>query len=239
MERQDYKEKIKRLLALSESGNEHEAKSALLKAKELMAKHKISEADLENIKNKRVKKVATRFTCSKRREPWMINLSVVIGQNFCCQAFRTHRWNEQTNTICFVGLEDDIDACIAIYDYAVCCVRDGIKKIKKETEGCSREYRKRLCDGYGFGFSFGVEKAFEQQKEKDETGLALVMVIPAEVADATKNFGNQDFKGAAHEQMSRRAYREGYEDGEKFDPSTKLTEKEKEEKLSLGGVVNG
>lgn len=239
MEQHDYKDKIKRLLALSESSNEHEAKSALLKAKELMAKHKISEVDLENIKNKKVKKVATRFTCSKRREAWMINLSAVIGQNFCCQAVRLHRWNEQTNTICFVGLEDDIDACIAVYDYAVCCARDGIKKIKKETEGYSREYRKRLCDGYGFGFSSGVERAFERQKENDETGWALVMVIPAEVAEATKDLGHHDFKGAAQEQMSRRAYCEGYEDGEKFDPSTKLTEEEKEETLSLGGVVNG
>lgn len=41
MAEQDYREKIKKLLALSESSNEHEAKSALLKAKKLMAEHKI------------------------------------------------------------------------------------------------------------------------------------------------------------------------------------------------------
>lgn len=40
----DYREKIKKLLALAESPNEHEAKAALLKAKELMAEHKLSEA---------------------------------------------------------------------------------------------------------------------------------------------------------------------------------------------------
>lgn len=211
---------------------------ALLKAKELMAKHKISEADLENIKNKKVKKIATRFTCSKRREPWMINLSAVIGQNFCCQAFRTHRWNEQTNTICFIGLEDDVDACVVIFDYAVRCTRDGIEKIKKATVGHSREYRKRLCDGYGFGFSSGVEAAFEQQKQKDETGWGLVMVIPTEVAEATKDFGHKDFRGAAQEQMSKSAYLDGYSDGEKFDPSTKLSEDDEEEKLALGGAVN-
>ena len=32
---ENYKEKIKKLLALSESSNEHEAKAALLKAKQL------------------------------------------------------------------------------------------------------------------------------------------------------------------------------------------------------------
>lgn len=38
----DYKEKIKKLLALSESSNEHEAKAALLKARELMAEHNLN-----------------------------------------------------------------------------------------------------------------------------------------------------------------------------------------------------
>lgn len=35
MAEQDYKEKIRKLLALAESPNEHEAKAALLKAKQL------------------------------------------------------------------------------------------------------------------------------------------------------------------------------------------------------------
>jgi hypothetical protein len=234
MAEKDYREKIKKLLALSESGNENEARSALLKAKELMARHKISEDDLENIKNKKVKTLVTRFTCSKRREPWMVDLSAVIGENFCCQAFRHREWNKQTNVIGFIGFEDDVDACVAIYDYAISCVRDGISKIKKEWQGYSREYRKKLCDGYGFGFSSGVATAFEKQKETDETGWALVMVIPQEVKEMTKNFGSKDFKGAAQENASRSAYLDGYSDGEKFDPSTKLAGDEKEENLALG-----
>ena len=44
----DYKEKIKKLLALAESPNEHEAKAALLKARQLMAEHKIAEAELKD-----------------------------------------------------------------------------------------------------------------------------------------------------------------------------------------------
>ena len=38
----DYKDKIKKLLALAESNNEHEAKAALLKAKELRLRKLIS-----------------------------------------------------------------------------------------------------------------------------------------------------------------------------------------------------
>ena len=39
----DYKDKIKKLLALAESPNEHEAKAALLKARQLMAEHRSEE----------------------------------------------------------------------------------------------------------------------------------------------------------------------------------------------------
>ena len=40
----DYKDKIRKLLALAQSPVEAEAKAALLKARELMAKHKLTEA---------------------------------------------------------------------------------------------------------------------------------------------------------------------------------------------------
>lgn len=38
---------------------------------------------------------------------------------------------------------------------------------------CTREYRKRLCDGYGFGYTQGIKEAFEQQREHDETGWGV------------------------------------------------------------------
>ncbi len=45
---EDYKTKIKKLLALSESPNEHEARAVLLKARQLMAEHKLAETELED-----------------------------------------------------------------------------------------------------------------------------------------------------------------------------------------------
>lgn len=80
MTEQNYREKIKKLLALSESSNEHEAKSALLKAKKLMAEHKIAEVDLEDIGKKKVVRITTEFDCSKRREAWMISLGAIIAE---------------------------------------------------------------------------------------------------------------------------------------------------------------
>ena len=50
----DIEKKIRKLLALSESPNEFEAQAALLKARQLMAEYKLTEAELHE-GNKKVK----------------------------------------------------------------------------------------------------------------------------------------------------------------------------------------
>lgn len=84
----DYKDKIRKLLALAESPNEHEAKAALLKARELMAEHKLTEVGLKDVEKQPVENILTDITCSKRRNPWVIRLSVVIGENYCCKSYK-------------------------------------------------------------------------------------------------------------------------------------------------------
>lgn len=127
----DYKDKIKKLLALAESPNEHEAKAALLKARQLMAEHKIAEAELKDVEKQEVREVWTDITCSKRRNPWVVHLSAVIGENYCCKGCRKHRPGEQTQYIGFIGLEDDVEVCLAIFKYAVDCILAEIGRIKK------------------------------------------------------------------------------------------------------------
>ena len=77
----NYKVKIKKLLALAESPVEAESRAALLKARELMARHKLSERDLKDEGGQEVKDVELEITCSKRRDPWIVNLSGVIAEN--------------------------------------------------------------------------------------------------------------------------------------------------------------
>lgn len=240
----DHKEKIRKLLALAESDNENEARAALLKAKELMAEHKLTEAELKDVKSKKVKKVVTEVTCSKRREPWILDLSSVIGKNYCCQAYQVKKYDKQTMKVGFVGLEDDIDICLAIFDYALDCVRAEHKRMKKKYSPQNgywseeaRKWVKRELDGYGFGFAHGVRKAFDQQKrekqQNGEEGWGLVMVMPTEVKEACKDFEEKDLRGKAEREASGSAYRDGYEDGKQFDPGTKLENGSKEGCLCL------
>lgn len=119
----DYKDKIRKLLALAKSPEPEEAKLALLKARKLMAEHKLSERDLEE-RNTTVIKRAISETFSKKANSWMDPLSIIIGENYCCSAFRckisakTTVWH-----VGFIGLEGDFEICVKIFRYAVRCVK--------------------------------------------------------------------------------------------------------------------
>lgn len=221
----DYKEKIRKLLSLAQSPNEHEAKAALLKARELMAEHKLTEAELADVEKQAVKDIRVDITCSKRRNPWIVNLSAVIGENYCCKAYRSRRRGEQTNTIGFIGLEDDVEICVAIFKYAVDCVLSEVKKIKRENTCYYSSYVKKLCDSYGYGFCAGVKEAFQkQQEENEEQGWGLVLVMPKEVEEASRHLGHEVFKARAQEDISGNAYARGYYTGKEFDPTKRLAE---------------
>lgn len=219
----DYKEKIKKLLALAQSPNEHEAKAALLKARELMAEHKLSELDVQKQAVKDI--IVEGIQASTRYNPWLVNLSGIIGQNYCCKAYRQRNFGKQLNMIGFVGLEDDVEICVQVFRYAVDCVMSKLKEIKKENDVYSAKYRKQLCDSYGYGFLLGVAKAFEkQQEEKAEQGWGLVMVMPQEVEEYTQDFRKETFDKKIEERIKGDGFLQGYRDGQKFNPTKRIQE---------------
>lgn len=146
------------------------------------------------MEKQQVKDIRTDITCSKRRNPWIVNLSAVIGENYCCKGYRNHGYGEQTQYIGFVGLEDDVEICVAIFKYAVDCILSEIKRIKKENACYYSGYVKKLCDSYGFGFVNGISAAFAAQQKENESGWGLVLVMPKEVEEATQHFGKEQFR---------------------------------------------
>lgn len=219
----DYKDKIKKLLALAESPNENEAREALLKARQLMAEHKLTEAELKDGEKQSVKDIRTDITCSKRRNPWVVMLSEVIGRNYCCQSYISHLYGEQTQKIGFIGLEEDVELCVFIFKYAVDCVLSEIKRIKKENECYTSNYVKRLCDSYGYGFAIGVYEAFDKQQSENENEWGLVLVMPKEVQEASQKLKIVDFNSQAEKNISGSAYAKGYKQGTEFDPTKRLS----------------
>ena len=75
----DYKDKIRKLLALAKSPEPEEAKLALLKARKLMAEHKLTERDLDEHDTTVIQQEIDE-TFSKKANSWMAPLSSIIGE---------------------------------------------------------------------------------------------------------------------------------------------------------------
>ena len=220
----DYREKIKKLLALAESNNEHEARAALLKAKELMAEYKIEEVDLIDAKNKKVKRVTTQFEYTKRGEWWIGSLAEIIAENYCCRSAGNCFKGAQKRRVIFIGLEDDVDICAKIFEYAVdtarSCGKSYLKKLCKRGNYTFAE-KNKIKNSYAYGFTKGVKDAFIEQKSMNETGWGLVMVVPKEVNDACMNFRVDRYVGKRSIYSDVRDF--GREEGRKFNPTKRLS----------------
>lgn len=218
----DIKDKIAKLLALAESDNENEAKQALLRARELMAKHKMRPEECQKAENVKVMRATLDINCTAMTNPWATALACCIAENYCCRAYRLHKQGGKTNTIGLVGLEEDFEICKSVLLYAYDCVMSYCKhQISRNPWEPAGTYRKK-CNAYGYGFVYGLDKAFEEQKEKNQE-WGLVLVVPKAVDDSMQDMGKKSSFGRDGTDLDTVAYRaQGYNDGKAFDPKHRV-----------------
>lgn len=219
----DVKEKITMLLNLaSNNPSENEARAALLKARELMAKHKLRPEECQKTDTVKVIRELLNVSCTAMTNPWACALSAVIAEHYCCCSYRTHQRGCRTQVIGLVGLEDDFEIAKRIFLYAYDCVTSACKnQIKRDPCDLPGTYRER-CNAYGWGFVQGVDRAFREQDEQNQE-WSLVLAVPQAVTDSMADMGKESSYGKIKGDHSD--YRAmGYQDGKKFDPSTRLSE---------------
>lgn len=208
--------KIKKLLALSESSNEHEAKLAMLKAQELLVKHKISLKEIEEHRDINVMEGKTNITF--RQGKWKAKLAGVIAENFGCYHFF---YTNKTHAIVFMGKNEDVAVCTIVLEYAIDCINSVVKKLRYEysKDGYST---KGLEGDYALGFIEGLEYAFEKQKQANQE-WGLILVKDKEVVEAYKQ---KEFGGSLNTSTKLQGfndvYFQGVEDGKKFSISDKI-----------------
>lgn len=213
-------EKIQKLLALSESSNEFEAQASMMKAQQLLVKHKMSLKEVKEFKtyNSAIKDKKSNISFTKAK--WKAELANLIADNFgCYNYFRTRR----TNVITFFGREEDVLVCNIVLEYAIDCISANVRRIKYEyiKEGYST---KGLESDYALGFIKGLGEMFEEQKTKNQE-WGLVLVKDKEVVEA---YSNKQFKGSINIGTEFKGHRDvlmrGFEDGKIFNISDKITE---------------
>jgi len=213
-------EKIQKLLSLSESSNQHEAKVALLKAQELLVKHKLSMQDVKNLKvyNSNIKDNPTNISFTKAK--WKGELADLIAENFGCYIYYMTR---RINTIVFFGREEDVLVCNIVLEYAVDCIEEAIKRIQRGNtkNGFSN---KGVSTDYAIGFIVGLRDKFQEQKrENQEWGLVLVRDKEVVQAYSEKKF-TRSLNTSSEFQGNGDMYHKGKKDGGKFSISDKISQ---------------
>ena len=225
-------EKIAHLLALAESPEPEEAKAALLRARELMAKYKLRPEECVDAKSAKVIREEVGVTCTAMTNPWACSLAAVIAEHYCCQAFRNRRRGMKTVTVGLVGLEGDFEIAKRIFLYAYDCVISAIKQSIAYDPSAERGTYREKCNAYGWGFVAGVEAAFKDQEEEHKD-WGLVLVVPQAVTDSMADMGKKTTFGTIKNNHAEYGAA-GFEEGRKFDPTRRVAGET--ERAAIGGV---
>lgn len=102
----------------------------MLKAQELLAKHKLSMKEVTEYKStNNIKDMITNITFTKAK--WKGHLADVIADNFGCYVYFTTR---KVNAITFFGREEDVLICNIVLEYAIYCIETAAKKSSISTK---------------------------------------------------------------------------------------------------------
>lgn len=207
------REKIEKLLALASSPNENEAKAALLKAKELMAKNKLTEADFEDLKKQELK----TFKCedivwtTDSGRIWMADLAKLICDEYLCVSAWGTKPGTRTHVLYITGMEEDLEVCKSVMGYAVGFVEGQIEILQRRYR---RQDPKAIANSYAEGFILGLQLAFEEQKD-EHPEWGLVVVKPDEVKNYEEGLGSKSVK-SKKANFDPLAYMKGQNDGRDF-----------------------
>lgn len=156
-------EKIEKLIALSGSDNENEAKAAMLKAQELMAKYEIEQDRIDPERKK--ERPVVCFTSPMFRDDWCVDVGSLIANNFRCRAIISQRRNSGgAYRLEFFGFEEDAEISINVFNYAVKVIRKRMATLRAIYRDAEREFGRNekmaYVDGFCSGPSSGVFAVF-------------------------------------------------------------------------------
>ncbi|MDD5697987.1 MAG: DUF2786 domain-containing protein [Victivallaceae bacterium] len=209
-------DRIKKLLALSNSPNENEAASALAKAMDLCSEHNLS---LESVKAIPDGEAITHRDISGARTKtpkWEKLLAASLAKMFNCVCLNSRGIYKERLQV--VGYSSDSEICAYVYDF----LHNQIPKITREhmkTKHFRKSYRR---DAYRKDFMRGVvlsvlakaRKTFNKTHQGESTGLIVRRLHL--VNEYLKEFGAEDYELNFKDRRKDALYA-GYSAGDKVD----------------------
>jgi hypothetical protein len=204
-------EKIKKLLALTNSGNEHEAALAAGHAQRLLAEHNLAMADIEaSHKPDKADKVETAV--SKNLPKWLRHLSSGVSSAFDCQAIH----HPATGKMTFIGVGADVQIAAYTFTYLDRTVRKLCGIYMKQHVGSTipNRHRELMRQSYYLGAVSTIATRLREQKvQTPVTTGALVLVKDGLIKQAMNEIGNIRTMHSRRSYVNCDAYSRGQTDG--------------------------
>lgn len=218
-------DKLHKLLALATSDNEHEAKLAMDKAKEIMREHKVSTIDVAidgsgaYVSQKEVEGL------TKTSQTWEANLGSSIARIFDGRAIRT-RGSYSGWKLTFVAGRTDLEIIVDLYERTRKTIRDmSAKYVNMHKDDWNAAPVKTMHNSYRHGMVGTVVnrlKAMRQATATDDTaknssgvtGRELMIVKGRAVSQRVENlFPHLRTTTSRRSSVDGTAYRQGQADG--------------------------
>lgn len=180
-ERQKILEKIKKLLSLSNSLNEHEAELAALRAREILARYNLSLSDTE-INNDESLKSAIRLDIDFN-EKWTAattTLAWAVSNATDCKWFmrynpKTYRGDKAAYNIAFIGVGADVQVASYLFTYLYRTMSKLSYKYLKQNKHLKDKRNARVS--YMRGMATTLNERLKKEKQEVPTNSQALVVI--------------------------------------------------------------
>lgn len=203
--------KIQKALQRAEgNSNEHEARTSMLLAQKLMAKHNITIGEVSDVSEKPKEIIETRFRTGSKLQWWEKDLGDIISHNFRCKFY----WYRKIQTYAFLGLKEDAEIGKEVFMFARSAMKHHTSKFMLRVSGRRAPAIKK---NYMLGFLAGLSEAFRDQVARES--FQLTLVIDEAVTEKYKGMKIKSVSIGIPDLSldSLAAHISGYEDGKEVD----------------------
>ncbi len=191
-------EKIKKLLALANSSNEHEAALAAGHAQRLLSEYNLAMADIDTA-HKPDKADSVETTVSKTLPKWVRHLSSGVGTAFDCQAIH----HPATGKMTFIGVGADVEIAAYTFTFLLTTIKKLCSTYMQQHQGAHLvpRYRERLRLSYYLGAAAAITARLREQKVSTPVTTGALVPLKAELIKQAMSE-----MGAIRTMRSRRSY---------------------------------
>lgn len=210
--------RVRKLLNLSASANEHEAVAAAAKAQELLSKYNLKMSEIPSHDQSAMKAEESRVRVRKRADEWMYVLSDYTAKAFDCDYYHT---SGVYGHMVFIGVGADSEVCAWTYEY----IYTQLKRMVTKKYGRLTKSNRLKRESYLRAAVYSVgERLLVTKKLNKITSEALVPVKRGAIeALMPKDIREREFKAVAADFS---ASIEGRRDGETIPLSTPVPERD-------------